>query len=56
MMFKGLLTNSHLFLETMNLTIHSAVNQPMQMASMILLKETQQFIPCGSLRQIEIYI
>ncbi|EDM02726.1 rCG62270 [Rattus norvegicus] len=36
MMFRGLLTNSHLFLETMNRTMHSAVNQPMQIASIIL--------------------
>lgn len=38
-MLRGLLTNSHLFFETMNLTMHSAVNQPMQIASIILSKE-----------------
>lgn len=44
MMLRGLLTNSHLFFETMNLTMHSAVNQPMQIASIILSKETKYSI------------
>lgn len=48
MMLRGLLTNSHLFLETMNLTMHSAVNQPMQIASIILPKETKTvFMLCA---------